>query len=340
MNAQNLGAWVAKGQLLDLTPLANRDKYDLRDFWPAKITAATVNGRLMALPSQADDIGVFYNATLFQQASVSFPPARYTDKAWDRQTFLAACQRLTKHGGTGGAPDQFGCVAPMAFIFYAPWIWSNGGDFMNKERTVSTVTEPATIEAFQFLQDLIHKYQVAPTPAQLSTESGDTLFVTGKIGMTTNTISAVTFYRKNATHFTWDVGAIPAGRIGALTLSAGPFWAVSVHSKHPEQSWELSKFLVSAPAQRVLAQGGAEMPSRQSVAREVWQHPTKPPLHGNSFLEGMDYVHPNPFVWNWAQIENMLIKELSYLWDGSKPAQEVMQLIKPQMDALLRQKPS
>ena len=36
----------------------------------------------------------------------------------------------------------------------------------------------------------------------------------------------------------------------------------------------------------------------------------------------------------------MLIKELSYVWDGTKTAHDVMQAIKPLMDQLLQQKPS
>ncbi|MCL5946538.1 MAG: hypothetical protein M1298_00740, partial [Chloroflexi bacterium] len=145
---------------------------------------------------------------------------------------------------------------------------------------------------------------------------------------------------KNATHFTWDTGALPAGKAGFANQSSGPAWSVERQSKHSEEAWLLSSFLVSPAAELLLAQGGAILPSRISIAQRVWEHSQGMPAHGSVFLDGMHYVHPNPFVWNWSQIETMLIKELSYLWDGSKTAAEVMQLIKPQMDHLLQQKPS
>jgi len=102
----------------------------------------------------------------------------------------------------------------------------------------------------------------------------------------------------------------------------------------------LNSFLVSVDAEKLLAQGGALLPSRISIAKQVWEHPSGTPVHANIFLDGMNYVHPNPFVWNWSQIETMLIKELSYVWDGTKTAHDVMQAIKPLMDQLLQQKPS
>ncbi len=339
MNAQNLGAWVARKQLLNLSPLASTDKYDFTDFWKAGLAAYTVDSKLRALPSQVDNRGLFFNATMFTAAGATPPPVTYQDKQWNQQAFLATCQQVTK-SGAGGQPTQYGCLAPNSFITYAPWIWANGGHFMNPERTACTMTSAETVEVFQFLQDLIHKYQVAPGPNVLTTQSAATLFSTGKVGMTTDTISVITQYRKDASHFTWDTGAVPAGTAGFANQSSGPAWSVERQSKHPDQAWLLNSFLVSVDAEKLLAQGGALLPSRISIAKQVWEHPSGTPVHANIFLDGMNYVHPNPFVWNWSQIETMLIKELSYVWDGTKTAHDVMQAIKPLMDQLLQQKPS
>ncbi|MCL4509085.1 MAG: sugar ABC transporter substrate-binding protein [Chloroflexi bacterium] len=339
MNAQNLGAWAARKQLLNLSSLAAKDKYDFSDFWKAGLAAYTLNGDLLSMPSQVDNRGLFFNKTLFTRAGTPPPPVTYHDTQWNWQAFLTACQHLTK-SSAGGQPGQYGCLVPNGFINYAPWVWANGGHFMNPERTACTMTSPETVAAFQFLQDLIHKYRAAPGPDVLTTESAATLFSTGKIGMTTDTISMITYYRKNAAHFTWDTGALPAGKAGFANQSSGPAWSVEQQSKHADEAWLLSSFLVSPAAELMLAQGGALLPSRISIAKQVWEHPAGTPAHGSIFLDGMSYVHPNPFVWNWSQIETMLIKQLSYLWDGSKTAFDVMQAIKPQMDQLLRQKPS
>ncbi len=340
MNAQNLGAWVVRNQLLDLTPVAKAANYDFQDFWKAGIDAYSVKGELMALPGQVNDRALFFNQALFQTAGIKPPPLAYGDTNWNFQAFVDAAKALTIGAGTRGAAAQYGCLVPDSFIFYAPWIWANGGDFMNADRTEAMVTAPATVEAFQFLQDLIYKYKVAPTPAVLSTENGLSLFATGKIGMATEELTQITFLRKNAEHFNWDTGLLPAGRAGFANQSSGPGWAIGKSTKFVDQSWKLASFLVSADAETKLAAGGAALPSRISVAQQIWGHPTMTPLHGNIFLDGLHYVKPNPFVWNWSEIENMLIKELAYLWDGSQTAEKVMQTIKPQMDKLLQTKPS
>ena len=340
MNAQNLGAWTVRNQLLDLTPVAKADKYDFSDFWKAGLDAYSIQGELMALPGQVNDRALFFNQALFQKAGIKTPPVAFSDQSWNFQAFVDAAKTLTVGAGGRSAATQYGCLVPDGFIFYAPWIWANGGDFMNADRTESTVTAPATVEAFQLLQDLIHKYKVAPTPAVLSTENGLSLLATGKIGMATEELTQITFLRKNAAHFDWDTGVLPAGKAGFANQSSGPGWAIGKSTKYPEQAWKLASFLVSADAETKLAAGGAALPSRVSVAQQSWGHPTSTPLHGNIFLDGLKYVKPNPFVWNWSQVETMLIKELAYLWDGSHSAEQVMQTIKPQMDKLLQTKPS
>jgi len=200
------------------------------------------------------------------------------------------------------------------------------------------MTDPATVSTFQFLQDLIQKLHVAPTPAALSTQNGNILFTLGKIGMTTDTISRTTYYRAQAKNFTWDAGAQPAGTAGFANQSSGPAWSLSIQTKDAQQAWNLSAFLCGQAAQNALAAGGAELPSRISVAKKFWDKPDGPPVHGKVFLDGMSFVHPNPFVWNWSEIETMLTTELGYLWDGSKSAEQVMKEIDPQMNKLLQAK--
>ncbi|HUX86206.1 MAG TPA: sugar ABC transporter substrate-binding protein [Chloroflexota bacterium] len=338
MNAQNQGAWAARNQLLDLGPLATSAKYDFSDFFKAGVTAYTWEGKLRALPSQVDNRGLFFNQTMFEKASVKLPALDYQDKTWTWSTFLDAAQHLTQKTASQRDPTQYGYLVETNFIDYSPWVWAAGGHFMSEDRTASKMTDPATVAAFQFLQDLIQKYHVAPTPDALSTQNADVLFSLGKIGMTTETISKTTYYRSQIKGFTWDAGALPAGNAGFANQSSGPAWSVSVQTKHSEEAWLLSSFLCDVQAQEALAGGGAELPSRISVAKKFWDKPDGPPAHGKVFLDGMNNVHPNPFVWNWSEIETMLVKELGFLWDGSKTAQQVMQEIDPQMNKLLQAK--
>ncbi len=338
MNAQNLGAWVARNQLLDLGPLATSTKYDFTDFFKAGVVAYTWDGKLRALPSQVDNRGLFFNQSMFEKASVKLPALDYTDKSWNWDTFLDAAQHLTQKTAGQRDPIQYGYLVEPSFIDYSPWVWAAGGHFMNEDRTASQMTNPATVAAFQFLQDLIQKYHVAPTPDALSTQNADVLFSLGKIGMTTETISKTTYYRAQVKSFTWDAGALPAGKAGFVNQSSGPAWSISVQSKHSEEAWLLSAYLCSVEAQNALAAGGAELPSRISVAKKFWEKPDGPPAHGKVFLDGMSFVHPNPFVWNWSEIEAMLTKELGFLWDGSKTAEQVMKEIDPQMNKLLQAK--
>ena len=129
-----------------------------------------------------------------------------------------------------------------------------------------------------------------------------------------------------------------AGKAGFANQSSGPAWSVSVQTKRNQQAWNISAFLCGTVAQDALGAGGAELPSRISVAKKFWDKPDGPPAHRKVFLDGMSFVHPNPFVWSWSEIETMLTTELGYLWEGSKTAEQVMKEFDPKMNKLLQAK--
>jgi len=79
------------------------------------------------------------------------------------------------------------------------------------------------------------------------------------------------------------------------------------------------------------------LPSRISVAKHVWQTPTGTPAHGSIFLDGMNYVRENPFVWNWNLVQTVLFTETAAIWNNTKTVQDVMATIKTQVDHVLQQ---
>ena len=56
------------------------------------------------------------------------------------------------------------------------------------------------------------------------------------------------------------------------------------------------------------------------------------------FLKAPDYVHLDPQAVQWAAIETLLNKELSFLWDGSKHATDILPDLAPKVTAMLQGK--
>ena len=53
--------------------------------------------------------------------------------------------------------DWFDCIAP--------WIFTFGGQILNDDWTASALTSPEAIAGLQFIDDLVNKYKVSPSPA-------------------------------------------------------------------------------------------------------------------------------------------------------------------------------
>lgn len=335
MNAQNFGRFAPNGQLLDLGPLVRRDRVDLSDFWPVSIQLYSFKGGPHALTSQYDSRGLFFNKALFDQAGVRYPPASYRDPSWTWEMFLDTARRLTR---TAGNVPVWGCHIPTGYIHTTPWVWSGGGDLLNTEKTECIMTQPGTVEAFQFLADLMHVHRVAPTPAELRTAGASALqlFQRGQLGMI-QVHSANVVEGRLVKDFPWDAAPLPRGKAGPAMQASGPAWAIGAASRNHEEAWALVKHLTSPESQRQLAMGGAALVGRRSVVEAVYRESREPPANAQVFVEGMAYVRPDPFTPNWADIERAMNEELRSLWEGERGARETMAAIKPRVDALLRE---
>ena len=61
-----------------------------------------------------------------------------------------------------------------------------------------------------------------------------------------------------------------------------------------------------------------------------------PPEHIKLFVEGSDYLHIDPRVPNWDEVDRIMTEELVALWTGKAPAQQVAASIKAKIDPVLK----
>lgn len=185
----------------------------------------------------------------------------------------------------------------------------------------------------QFLQDLVFKYHVSPTPAELTTQGAFQLFSSGKVGLTVGIRAALSQFQAIKS-FTWDLAPFPRGTAGAATALQGVGYCLFKGTKFPDQDWELLRFLSSVPAEQKEMQTGTVMPARISVCKSK-EFLKPPPAHAEIFLTAMQYAQKPPLNPQWPKVVNVFNKELSRLWDNSASASSVCQRIVPQVNAIL-----
>ena len=250
---------AGQGHAADLEPVARRDKYDLRQFYPHAIEQARLDGKLYALPEGIHPGGVmlYYNASLFDQAGVKAPTL---DSTFD--DLAEAARKVT-------GPNRWGIDYNRVYSFLTPTLRSFGAEWLDPptfgKRAV--FDSPRGMLAWQWLFDLTHKHRVAPVKGadQASFTDGNLAMLYGQISNNT-----ATYPRQIGERFRVDATLIPKGPGG----SRGSHAHVNMWSTHSRTKPGCSR---SGSATRTRPWPAARTPTRRARARTPGTIPASPP---------------------------------------------------------------
>lgn len=153
---------LGSGKVLPLDSFLNNSKtIHPNDFYPGMLDVSSYKGKVLSIPSDGGDYGIFYNKDLFKQAGLdpNSPPQTWDDILKDSQIIKQK---------TG----KYGFYVPIGNTEWTVWtfegmLWSNGGTFIdttgNKAKVEFNSSEG--VKALQTWVDLVHKYNVAPKTA-------------------------------------------------------------------------------------------------------------------------------------------------------------------------------
>ena len=327
-----------KGVHLALDDFIERDGYDLTAFRPDSIVLYQWEGKTYALPRDYGNQNFYYNKTLFDEAGLEPPPADWEDTTYTFEVFLDSMKALTKK--SGNRTEVWGTMVTRGVRPMASWLYNNGGALVHKDErglaTGTALTDDNTLEALQFLQDLMYVHEIAPTPDVESQTGGFELFASGKVAVMLTNPSAVNRFR-TIEAFEWDVGTLPIGNTDRRgTGGGGTGWASFAGTVSPEYSWQFIKHITSEQAELDEVSVGATTPSRTAVVNsEAFLDPDNPPSNSHVFAQAQEFVVRDPVHVLWPEILNRVYNpNLDLLWSGAEDAATVVQLIKEESDPL------
>jgi multiple sugar transport system substrate-binding protein len=333
----------AQEQLLELTPLIARDKVDLKPFSGFERDPDMCrSGKTWSLPILTT-LGnmTFYNVNLLEQAGVPLPPTSWNDRSWNWDRLVDAAKRTTRSWGQPEAVHGY-----LPFNQFHPWAYLWGGDPWAKEwyarglAQESAWTTAPVVEAVQFYQDLVMKFQVAPrrgTPAKPFAEGGAAFW--GTTGWQTSALTSVTLFK-------WGIAPLPWKTTNkALSFTDGVL-ATNL-TKAPDAAWQLIKYLTSKEGQLDWSKATLRPPTRVD-AFEPWLDATLA-LPGASF-KGKDQLREvvtgylGNHVDNWAhyavdarQLQVIQTEAENRLLSGEVAAGPLLADVKGKMEAQLRE---
>ncbi|MGB1287762.1 MAG: ABC transporter substrate-binding protein [Aggregatilineales bacterium] len=326
--------YASKGAMLSISDYVERDGIDLSLFDPTILELYTIDDELYCLPLDNAALVVFYNKELFDAAGVDYPADDWT---WD--DFLATAQALTLDTDDDGVIDQFGVDT---FRNYWPMVvWSDTGqglfdDIRNPTEFLGN--SPEAVESVQFIADLILEHGVMPSDEQRADISD--LFAASKSAM--QIVGHWRMQRYLGSGFDFDFASLPLGDSGqAVNRADGSCFAISASTEHPDEAWELVKFLAGPESTGVdmLLDLGVMTPALSDYRSDprFIDPEALPGVNKDAFLAGegnyfsmYDPIHPM-----YSAFDALWKQELGEVWIGNVSAEEAMARIADEVSFML-----
>ena len=318
--------YIQSGYLLPLNDLASKqaDLIDMKDFVPAYVKWATVDGKQYALPWFGAVYMLYYRTDLLKQAGVEVP------KTWDE--YVAAAKTLQEKTGVTGTTFIGKRDDPLLDEYWSV-AWSYGASITNDGKT-SAMNSPEAIQALNVWKSVL---PYAPKDALADDwPAAAAAFAEGKTAMminfsdTSDALLASTSKVKDVVGF----AALPAGPTGKSTPNLGGWGlGVSAKSSHQQQAFDFVAWATAAQQQKDgLKDGGSA--NRISVLSDPQVQKSYP--YYKAALENYENSIFFPVTQNWVDWEAAMAPPLSSALSGELSPDAAVKQSSDRLDAEIK----
>jgi multiple sugar transport system substrate-binding protein len=288
LNAAWASAFAYGKQLLPVDDLLAKAGLKRDDFIKESLDIYEhLDGKLYVVPFYMDSMGFAYNQDLLAKAKVPTPKDLQAQGKWDWNALRDMAKELT----SGDGPDRVhGFLAQNdGQTGYFNFIFGNGGELWNADRTRTALDQPPAMEALQFMADLILKDKTSPDPQSLQTQAKLPRFYAQKLATFMAGSFNVINLRSNIKDFAWDVTLMPKGKqqVGFIhALSHGIF----AKSPNADAAWQLVAFMTS-PDQ--IKKWGTEAVGVPALKSQSSAFGSPPPANIKAFIDATNGARAN-----------------------------------------------
>lgn len=214
------------------------------------------------------------------------PKALYIRKDWLAKANLRAPRtwaELVEVGKafTGGGRWGYGFNGSKTQLnqvetIFQPHIHGRGGQILNASEK-ATFNDDASVRAYQFLADCVHKHKItSPQVVGMTYDELTDAFKAGRIGMFQEGAHRYGDIVKAVGAENVELAKVPSDDPARPSPSIVTGWGmgIPVGSKHPDAAWEYIKYYIGADALEINARVAGTLPTRKSVlSRPFFQTP-------------------------------------------------------------------
>lgn len=174
VDGPNVAAYAANGII---QPLAELTEEERSIYLPSILDQGTYDNELYALGVMESSVGLYYNKAILKEAGIEVPDA---DHPWTWTEFSEILEKLKPiMAEKNGYPlDMTFPVGEASIYYYAPFVWSNGGDMVSGDGLAvdGFFNSEASIQAMQYFRSIVENGYMSEAPIDKLFESGRAAF--------------------------------------------------------------------------------------------------------------------------------------------------------------------
>ncbi|KAB2905709.1 MAG: extracellular solute-binding protein [Anaerolineae bacterium] len=248
----------------DMTPYIEESGYSLEQFYPSSLAPLQFENRQIGLPLGVYPSMLFYNAELFDEANLDYPPHEFGTPEWTFDTLREISLELTvdDYGFVASEPE-FDPAQTIQWGFDDSWasmreylsLWGLKHAGVSDDRHTMQLDDPIIIEALTWYQNGLYNEHFIP-----SMEESNTLYDTGiaspfETGQIAMFYSHTWFLFDEAENFDfdWNVAAVPTAPDGTANprIHIDAF-SILKASMYQEEAWQVITWLLEPEQQTQL----------------------------------------------------------------------------------------
>lgn len=174
VDGPNVSAYAANGIIQPLAEISEEEK---SVYLESIIEQGTYDGKLYALGVLESSVGMYYNKDILEEAGIEVPDA---DHPWTWSEFLEILEKLkpVMEEKNGYPLDMTFPVGEASIYYYAPFIWSNGGDLVSDDGLTvdGYFNSDANAETMEYFKTIVDNGYMSAAPIEFLFESGRAAF--------------------------------------------------------------------------------------------------------------------------------------------------------------------
>lgn len=318
-------AWLPEFQKMGILVALDEELPDFADvsgqLLDSAMSTAQIGGHYYGLALNTNSKIVFYNTQMLADAGVEVPA---TMDEW-----IDAVKALSGENANG--QQVWGWNEPaLAGWNICPFIWSFGGSLTDPDQTVATgyINSPETVKAVETFAELVQAGAITGFNAgDIPMTDG---FGTGRYAMMLEGPWKSAELAGAYPDVEYGTAPIPAGEGGSVSVLGGEDIAM-FNTANQEAAWKFMQFMTSEFAETEMAKCGQIPVNAAALESDTVKGADYAP-----FIEAIQTARARPTVAAWSEMDNGLQVAMTAVVSGEKTAQEAMDELAAEWDALLK----